>query len=50
MYDAILRLKYHFKKCVPFTKCITKIDRTTTNDNEGFDLLMLMYNLSEYSS
>ena len=40
-----------FNNCAPFTKCITKIDRTTIDDAE--DLLGLvapMCNLIEYSS
>ena len=32
------------------TKCITKIDGTTTDDAEDLDLLISMYNLKEYSS
>ena len=39
-----------FKNCAPFTKCITKIDGATKDDTEGLDLVMLMYNLIEYSS
>ena len=39
-----------FKNCAPFTKCITKIDRATTDDAEAIDLVMPMYNLVEYSS
>ena len=39
-----------FKYCPPFTKCITKIDGTTIDDAENFDLVMPMYNLIEYSS
>ena len=38
-----------FKNCAPFTKCITKIDRTTVDDAEKLDLVMWMYNLIEYS-
>ena len=38
-----------FKKHAPFTKCITKIDWTTTDDVEDLDLVMLMHNLLEYS-
>ena len=38
------------KTCAPFTKCITKIDKTTINDAGGLDLVMPMYNLIEYSS
>ena len=39
-----------FKSCAPFTKCITKIDGTTTNNAEDLDLVMPMYNLREYGS
>ena len=39
-----------FKNCAPFTKCITKIDGTITDDSEDLDLVMPMYNLLEYSS
>ena len=38
-----------FKNCAPFTKFITKIDRTTIDDTEDIDLVMSMYNLIEYS-
>lgn len=38
------------KDCAPFTNCITKIDETAINDAEGLDLVMLMYDLTEYSS
>ena len=36
--------------CVSFAKCITRIDETKIDDAENLDLLMLMYNLLEYSS
>ena len=39
-----------FKNCAPFTKYITKIDGTTINHAEDLDLVMIMYNLMEYSS
>ena len=39
-----------FKKCVPLTKCIPKIDGTTIDDAENLDLVMPMYNLIQYSS
>ena len=39
-----------FKKCSPFINCITKIDRTTTDDTENLDLVIPMYNNLEYSS
>ena len=39
-----------FKNCVPSTNCITKIDGTTIGDAEDLDLVMVTYNLLEYSS
>ena len=39
-----------FTNCAPFTKCITKIDGTTTDNAEDLDLVMPVYNLIEYSS
>ena len=36
-----------FKKCAPFTKCITKINKTTIHDAEDLDLVMPMHNLIE---
>ena len=39
-----------FKNSGPFTKCITKIDRTTTGNAEDLDFVIPMYNLKEYSS
>ena len=39
-----------FKNCILFTKCITKIGGTTTDDAEDLDLIMPMYNLIECSS
>ena len=37
-----------FKNNAPFTSCISKINSTLI-DNEAFDIVMLMYNLLEYS-
>ena len=39
-----------FENCAPFVKYITKIDGTTIDHAEDLDLVMLMYNLTEYSS
>ena len=39
-----------FKNCAPFTKCLTKIDGTTTDNDEDLDLVMAMYYLIEYST
>ena len=38
-----------FKNCAPFLKCITKIDGTTLDDNEGLYLVILLYNFIEYN-
>ena len=38
-----------FKNCAPPTKFITKIDGTTTDDAEDLDVVILMYNLIEYT-
>ena len=38
-----------FKNCVPFIKCITKSDGTTTYDAEDLDLIIPRYNLLEYT-
>ena len=40
--------KIAFKYCAPFTKCITKIDKATTDDAANLGLVMPMYNLTEY--
>ena len=39
-----------FKNCATFTKCITKIDGTTTDYPEDLYLVIPMCNLIEYSS
>ena len=39
-----------FKSCAPFIKCITKIDGSTIDNAEDLYLVMLIYNLLEYSS
>ena len=39
-----------FKNCAPFTKCIRTIDGTTIDDAEDLNLVLPMYNLTEYSS
>ena len=35
---------------MPFPKCITRIDGTTIDDAEDLNLVVLMYNLMEFSS
>ena len=47
---AALIRQVAFKTCALFTKCITKIDKTTVDGAEGLDLVRPMYNLIEYSS
>ena len=39
-----------FKNCAPFTISITEIDGTTIDDAENLYLIMLLYNVLEYSS
>ena len=40
----------NIKNCVPFTKCISKINNTQIDDAEYTDIVMPMYNLIEYSN
>ena len=47
---AVHATQVAFKNCPPFTKCITEIDGTTVDETEKLDLVVLMYNLLEYSS
>ena len=39
-----------FKSCALFTKFITKLDETKKDDAEDLELVMPMYNLTEFSS
>ena len=41
--------KVIFKNCAPFTNCKSKINNTQIDDAEYIDIVMLMYNLIEYS-
>ena len=41
--------KVVFKNCAPFTNCISKINNIQINNAEYIDIVMLMYNLIEYS-
>ena len=43
--SAAFASQVSFKTCPPFTKCITKIDGTTIDDDENLDLFWPMYNL-----
>ena len=38
-----------FKNCAPFTKCITHINNEHVNNADNLDIVMPMYNLTEYS-
>ena len=38
-----------FKNCAPFTNCISKTNNTQIDNAEYIDIVMLMYNLIEYS-
>ena len=38
-----------FKKCAPFTKCISRINNKDIDDAQDIDIVMPMYNLIEYS-
>ena len=41
--------KVIFKNCAPFTECITEINNTQIDDAQKIDVVLLMYNLTEYS-
>ena len=38
-----------FKNCAPFTKCISRIKNTDIDNVHDIDIVMPMYNLTEYS-
>ena len=38
-----------FRKCAPFTKCVTHINDEHIDTAENLDIIMPMYNLIEYS-
>ena len=40
--------KVVFQDCAPFTDCITEINNTQEDDAQKIDVLMPMYNLTEY--
>ena len=41
--------KLAFKNNAPFTSCVLKINNTLIDNAEDLDIVMPMYNLSEYS-
>ena len=38
-----------FKNCAPFTRCVTHLNDEHVKTTEKLDIIMLMYNLIEYS-
>ena len=38
-----------FKNCAPFINCISEINNTQVDNAKDIDIVMLMYNLTEYS-
>ena len=38
-----------FKNCAPFTKCISRINKADIDNAHDIDIVMPMYNLTEYS-
>ena len=38
-----------FKNCAPFTKCISRIHNADIDTAQDIDIVMPMYNLTEYS-
>ena len=38
-----------FKNCAPFTKCINRINNTDIDNAHDIDIVILIYNLFEYS-
>ena len=38
-----------FKNCAPFTNCLSEINNTQIDNAKDIDVVMLMYNLIEYS-
>ena len=42
--------KVIFKNCAPSTNCISKINNTQIDNAEYIDIVMPMYNITEYSN
>ena len=42
--------KVIFKNCAPFTSCISRINKTKVDDAQHINVVMSMYNLTEYSN
>ena len=47
--DGDANTKVAFKNCAPFTKSITHINDEQIDNTDNLDIIMLMYNLMEYS-
>ena len=45
----IIQIKEILKNCAPFSNCISKINNTQIDNAEYTDIVMLIYNLIEYS-
>ena len=41
--------KVIFKNCAPFTNCIKEINNTQVHNTKDLDIVIAMYNLTEYS-
>ena len=42
--------KVAFKNCAPFTKCVTHLNDEHVDNADNLDIVMPMYNLTEYSN
>ena len=49
LLQIIVIKKVIFKNCALFTNCISKINNTQIDNAEYIDIVMPMYNLTEYS-
>ena len=47
--DGDANTRVLFNNCVPITKCITHINDEHADDTNNLDIIILMYNLIEYS-
>ena len=51
IFDKIKKnVKVVLRKCALFTDCIREINNTQVNNSKDIDVVMLMYNLIEYSN
>ena len=49
LLQIMLIKKVIFKNCAPFTNCINEINNTQIDNAKDIDIVMPMYNLTEYS-